>query len=123
MMINQSATQMHAYLAKNFYTLQQLAEHTEVDDTKILELIGAQCIPPHSYEVRNITIFSNTIIESVVNIPPIRYYHRSLINWIQKAIHLGQHHNLSEVAKIIRDDFNREFITAFGDECTPGCTN
>lgn len=122
-MSNPTAIQMYDYLCKNYYTLPQLVEYTSVDDKKILTLIEHQCIPPHSYEIRNITNFFNAIIEYAVNTPTIRYYHPSLVKWILKAVNLTHQHSLSEVAKLIREEFNKEFNVAFGDESTPGCEN
>ncbi len=111
-----SAAEMYDYLSKNYYTMKQLVEFSQLEETKILKLIQHQCIPPHSYEVKNEAIFSNQIMEYTVNRSTLRYYHPSLIQWIHNANELVQKYNLHEAALIIRDDFYKKLMVAFGDE-------
>ena len=79
---------MQNYLTNHDYTLEQLIKKTSVKKEIILALITANCIPPHSYTVKQSLIFSSSLLEPTQEDTITRYYPKSLISRIQKATRL-----------------------------------
>jgi len=73
------------HLDTYYWTLKMLAEHANVSPEQITELIGAQCIPPHSYEVRQIYSIIDPLTDYSETKHVVRYYHPSLVDWIHQA--------------------------------------
>jgi len=96
--------------------LAQLAERSAVAPERVLALVDAQCVPPHSYEVRGVAIFASTFGEYPASLPARRYYHPSLVAWVKRAEALARRHPLAEVARRVREDFEAVF-----EEALAGC--
>ena len=99
---------MQNYLTTHYYTLEQLIKKTTVKKETILELIAANCIPPHSYTVKQNLIFSSSLLETKSEDSIVQYYPKSLVSWIKKATQLQTLHDVTAIAKIIREDFINE---------------
>lgn len=85
-----------------------LIKKTAVKKETILELIAANCIPPHSYTVKQNLIFSSSLLEPTSEDSIVQYYPKSLVSWSKKATQLQTLHDVAAIAKIIREDFINE---------------
>ena len=107
------------YLDAKYLTLEALAARAGVTPERILELIDAQCVPPHSHEVRGVAIYASTFGEYAAPVPPVRYYHPSLAAWVRKARALARRHSLADVARRMRKDFEQAFEEALDGRAPP----
>ncbi len=107
------------YLDANYLTLEDLAARAGITPDRVLELVDALCVPPHSHEVRGVTIFASTFGEYTAPIPPARYYHPSLVDWVRKASALARRHTLADVARRMRKDFEQAFEAALDGRSPP----
>jgi hypothetical protein len=107
------------YLDANYLTLEELAALAGVTPDRLLELVDAQCVPPHSHEVRGLAIFASTFGEYTAPVPPARYYHPSLVGWVRKASALARRHTLADVARRMRKDFEQAFEAALDGRPPP----
>ncbi len=107
-----NAEEVQRYLDRNFLTLEQLAERAGITAERAQELIDAQCVPPHSHEVRGMMVFASTFGEYPIPVPARRYYHPSLAGWARKASDLARRHSLADVARRMRKDFEQAFEAA-----------
>jgi hypothetical protein len=111
--------EVQGYLDRNYLTLEQLAERAGVAPERVLELVDAQCVPPHSHEVRGVAVFASTFGEYAAPVPPRRYYHPSLVDWVEKADALARQHRLADVARQMRTDFEQAFEDALEGRAPP----
>ncbi len=118
-MENPTAAEIQRYLDDSYLTLEALAERAGVDAARVGHLIDAQCVPPHSHEVRGVTVFAGSFEDYAVAAPPRRYYHPSLVAWVTRAEDLAASHALAEVARLQREDFAREFTDALDGAAPP----
>ncbi len=107
-----TAETAQAYVDRYYITLEALVERTGVAATRIDELAEAGCIPPHTYEVRGDIVFASAFGEHRLPSQPRRYYHHGEVEWVKKADALAQDHALAEVARIMREGFDREVADA-----------
>ncbi len=107
------------YLDANYLTLRELSARAGVTPERVLELVDAQCVPPHSHEVRGLAIFASTFGEYTAPVPPERYYHPSLAGWVKKASALARRHTLADVARRLRKDFEDTFEAALDGRGPP----
>jgi hypothetical protein len=107
------------YLDANYLKLEDLAARAGVTTDRILELVAAQCVPPHSHEVRGVVVFASTFGEFPASLPPERYYHPSLVDWVRKASALARRHTLADVARRMRKDFEQAVETALDGRPPP----
>lgn len=107
------------YLDANYLTLEELAAQAGVTPERVLELVDAHCVPPHSHEVRGVAVYASTFGEYTAAVPPERYYHPSLVAWVKKASALARRHSLADVARRVRNDFEQAFEEALGDRAPP----
>ncbi len=107
-----TAETAQAYVDRYYITLEALVERTGVAATRIDELAEARCIPPHTYEVRGDVVFASVFGEYHLPSQPRRYYHHGEVEWVEKANALAQDHALAEVARIMREGFDREVADA-----------
>lgn len=114
-----TVAEIQAYLDNYYLTLETLAERAGVDPVRVCQLIDAQCVPPHSHEVRGVTVFAGSFEDYAVPAPPRRYYHPSLVAWVTRAEALAASHTLGEVARLQREGFAREFAEALGGAAPP----
>ena len=107
------------YLKANYLTLEELAAQGGVTPERTQELIDAHCVPPHSHEVRGVAIFASTFGEYSASLPPLRYYHPTLVDWLRKASALARRHSLADVARRMRKDFEEAFEAALDGRPPP----
>jgi len=107
------------YLDANYLTLDELSARAGVLPERVLELVDAQCVPPHSHEVRGVAIYASTFGEFTAPVPPVRYYHPSLVGWVRKASTLARRHSLADVARRMRRDFEQAFEAALDGRSPP----
>lgn len=116
---------MQLFLKNNYYTLSELAKHCDINEAEILTLETAQCIPGHTYEVRQMLIFSCAGIDTALTentaFSTTHYYHVSTIAWIKKALLALKNMSLSEVASQVKINFAEQLTKVLGDIKTPGC--
>ena len=113
------ADRIQAYLEAHFVTLEALATWAGSRPPRILELIRAGCVPGHSVEVRGDASYVSA--QGRVRLPagPRRYYHPSLLLWIDRAEALAAERPLGEVARAMREAFERETRTALAGRSAP----
>jgi hypothetical protein len=107
------------YLDANYLTLKELSARAGVTPERVLELVDALCVPPHSHEVRGVVVFASTFGEYTAPVPPARYYHPSLVDWVRKASALARRHTLADVARRMRKDFEQAFEAALDGRPPP----
>ena len=107
------------YLEANYLRLEALAARAGVTPDRVVELVAAQCVPPHSHEVRGVVVFASTFGEYTAALPPERYYHPSLVDWVRKASALARSHTLADVARRMRKDFEQAFEAALDGRPAP----
>ncbi len=112
-------TQVQAYLDAHYLTLEELAARGGASPARVLELIDALCVPPHSHEVRGVTVFARTFGEYTAAAAPRRYYHPSVADWVRKASALARTHSLAEVARLLREEFEWDYTEALGGRTPP----
>lgn len=112
---------MQLFLNQNYYTLSELAQHSNASEAEILTLQTAQCIPGHSYEMRQIVVFSSPVSQDSADLATVRYYHPSITIWIREALLASKTMNLSQVAMQIKKEFSEQLTTTFCGVKTPGC--
>ena len=107
-----TAEAAQAYLDRYYITLEALVERTGVTAARIDELAEAGCIPPHTYELRGDVVFASAFGEYRLPSEPRRYHHPGEVEWVKKANALADDHALVEVARLMREDFDREVADA-----------
>jgi len=116
---------MRLFLEQNYSTLSQVANDCGINESEILSLETAQCIPRHTYEMRQMVIFSCAGIDDALTenmgLTTTLYYHNSTKFWVENAILLLKNMSLSEVALIVKEDFAKQLHHVLGDIKTPGC--
>ncbi len=114
-----TAEDAQRYIDANYLTLDALAERAGVAPERVLDLVAAHCIPSHSYEVRGAVVFASTFGEFAAPAPLVRYYHPDIVDWVEKAEALAADHSLSEVARLMREDFERAVEQALDGRAAP----
>lgn len=103
----------------NYMTLEQLAERAGTTPYEIRALEEAQCIPATSYLLGGEMTFTSSFGTYALPVAPQRYYHPSILEWVRKAMELAQSRSLSEVAQIVRANFDKEFSEALNGSEPP----
>ena len=111
--------EVQTYLDANYLTLEELAARGGVSPERVCELVDAQCVPPHSHEVRGVTVFASTFGEYTAPSAPCRYYHPSVADWVRKAAALARTHSLAETARRLREAFEWDYTEALGGREPP----
>jgi Family of unknown function (DUF6058) len=111
--------EVERYLDANYLRLADLAAQAGITTDRVLELVDAQCVPPHSHEVRGVVVYASTFGEYTAAVPPRRYYHPSLVDWVRKASALARNHTLADVARRMRKDFEQAFEAALDGRTPP----
>ena len=118
-MTDVTAADAQAYIDANYLTLEETARGAGVTPERLLELVAAHCIPPHSYEVRGTVVFASTFGEFATPAAPRRYYHPDTVGWAAKAEALAEDRTLNEVARTMREEFERAVETALDGRPAP----
>lgn len=102
-----------------------MAKHCEMTETEILVLENAQCIPGHTYEMRQMSVLScsgiDTALSEHTSLVTTYYYHSSIYTWIQQAKAALKKQSLSVLAFTIKSQFTEQLAAALGGIKTPGC--
>ena len=80
-----SAEKSQAYIETHYVTRSELSKQVGIPEQRILELVEAQCIPPHSYELRGSQTFISAFGEYSLPTETRFYYHPDLVHWIERA--------------------------------------
>jgi hypothetical protein len=108
-----SAQEIQQYLVEqDFLKPDELAKRTGTTSDQILALEEAQCIPAASYVVEGEMAVTSSFGTYHLPVTPERYYHPSVEGWVAQALSLSQTRKLSEVAKIVRSEFDKHFEIA-----------
>lgn len=106
-----------AYLDENYLTLPQLAAQTGVPSARIMALIEAGCLPPHSHEAcLRLTVTTSIMGAQNADEKRIHFYHPSLVALTQHADALARDLGMSEAAGAIRNRFDADVAQAAGLE-------
>ena len=114
-----TAEDAQRYIDANYLTLDALAERAGVAPERLLDLVAAHCVPPHSYEVRGVVVFASTFGEFTAPAPLERYYHPDMVGWVESAEALAAEHSLSQVARLMRADFEDAVEQALDGRAAP----
>ena len=108
-----SAQDVQQYLLEqNYLKPDELAKRTGTTPDQILVLEEAQCIPAASYVVAGEMTVTSSFGTYNLAVTPERYYHPSIEGWVAEALMLAHSRELSDVAKIVRTEFNNHFEEA-----------
>lgn len=119
-MSNVTAQAVQKYLNDYGYlSLKELAADTNTTPDQIRALEKAECIPATSYLVEGEMTFTSSFGTYALAIDPERFYHPSIKNWVIKALSLTDSHELNDVARIVRDDFDFKFEEALNGSPPP----
>ena len=113
------AGQSQAYIEKHFLTRAEISKQSGITEQRIIELANAQCIPPHSYEVRRETAYVSAFGEYKFTEEPEFYYHPDIVHWIEKAVALAKDHPLREVSRKIRENLEHEITSLLDGRPVP----
>jgi hypothetical protein len=116
---------MQLFLTKNYKTLSELSEDCAVGEEKILSLEKAQCIPGHTYEMRQLCIYTcagiDTPLTENTDLSTTWYYHASIASWVKEALVMEKKMDTSEIALQVKNDFSKQLKKVLGNIKTPGC--
>ncbi len=119
-MSNISAQKVQQYLLDHDYLKpDELAKRTGTTSDQILALEAAQCIPAASYIVEGEMTVTSSFGTYQLPVTPERYYHPSIEGWVAEALSLAQTRELSDVAKIVRTEFDNHFEEALKGNSPP----
>ena len=54
-----TADEVLAYVTENYVPIEHLAAETQVSADRILDLIAAECVPPHAYDITGEIVISS----------------------------------------------------------------
>lgn len=112
-MSNISAQKVQQYLLDHdFLKPDELAKRTGTTPDQILALEEAKCIPAASYTVEGEMLVTSSFGTYHLPVTPERYYHPSIEGWVARALSLAQTRELSDVAQIVRAEFDQHFAEA-----------
>lgn len=100
------------YIEKNYLTLDELSNQTNIHHNQLQALIDNGCLPKHSHVITKQIVFHTEIFGDEVFNEQIFYYHPSLIPWAIKAHKYLADENLIAVANKIKADFIDELQQA-----------
>ncbi len=116
---------MQLFLDKNYITLKELAKQCQVETSNILALENAQCIPGHTYEKRQVTLYTCAGIDEALSenssLETTFYYHNSIINWVNEALKSINEMDLTVLANKVKMDFANQIEKYLKGQKTPGC--
>ena len=119
-MTNISAQEVQQYLLDHDYLKpDELAKRTGTTADQIRALEAAQCIPAASYIVEGEMTVTSSFGTYQLPVTPERYYHPSIERWVTEALSLAQTREFSDVAKIVRAEFDNHFEEALKGNSPP----
>ncbi|MFA9419539.1 MAG: DUF6058 family natural product biosynthesis protein [Gammaproteobacteria bacterium] len=119
-MSNISAQEVQQYLLQHDYLKPgELAKRTGTTPEQILALEEAQCIPAASYVVEGEMAVTSSFGTYHLPVTPEPYYHPSIEAWVARALSLAQTRELSDVARIVRAEFDKHFKEALNGNSPP----
>ncbi len=114
-----TAQAVQAYIDAHYLELEALAVRAGTSPETVRSLEEAQCIPGASYVTGGEMVCTSTFGEYRLPAEPRRYYHPSVLGWVEKALVLAQSHDLAEVARQQRAAFDRDFAEALAGQAPP----
>ena len=115
-----TADEILAYVAENYVSIEHLVARTQVAAERITELIAAECVPPHAYDITGEIVISSAFGSFRQPMAPRRVYHPSLATWIQRAEPLAREIGLKDAARKIRAEFLAPIAEALPDRWPGG---
>lgn len=116
---------MQKFIAENYISLTALAKHYDVTEVEILAMENSQCIPGHTYEIRQIYIFTCAAIDAALTenseMITTHYYHHSVSSWAEQALPALKNSNLTDVAAQVKNNFAAQLSKVLEGKRTPGC--
>lgn len=119
-MSNISAQDVLQYLQEqDFLKPEELAKRTDTTPEQIRALEQTRCIPAASYVLAGEMTVTSSFGKYQLPVIPERYYHPSIQGWVIEALSLAQTRELSDVAKLVRVEFDKHFAEALNGERPP----
>lgn len=115
-----TADEVLAYVADNYVSIEHLAAQTQVSANRIAELIAAECVPPHAYDITGEIVISSAFGSFRQPMAPRRVYPPSLAAWIRRAEPLAREIGLKDAADQIRTEFLAPIAEALPDRWPGG---
>lgn len=108
-----TAQQAQDYIeAQGYLGLRALADRAGTTPEQVRAFEQAECIPAASYEVAGEVTFTSSFGRYALPVEPRRYYHPSVVEWLQRAMALADGRDLGEVARAVRAAFDSDFDAA-----------
>jgi hypothetical protein len=115
-----TADEVLAYVAENYVSIEHLATQTQAAADRILDLIAAECVPPHAYDITGEIVISSAFGSFRQPMTPRRVYPPSLAAWIRRAEPLAREIGLKDAARQIRAEFLAPITEALPDRWPGG---
>ncbi|CAM1372794.1 DUF6058 family natural product biosynthesis protein [Tenacibaculum xiamenense] len=94
------------YIEENYIELRDLCSQCEISKEELAQLTENKLIPKNSYEVKSTHVISSPLGDETVLTEIKKYYHKSIVDLIDKNRRLN---NMVE----FREDFKHQFIDSF----------
>lgn len=114
-----TAIDVLSYISEHYIGIDELSKLSGASRERIEELVATRCIPPHSYELNLQATVTSAFGRYQLNDEPVRFYHRSLADWIHVAETLASKHPLAEVSRLVQEKFAADIKTVLGDRPWP----
>ena len=115
-----TADEVLAYVTENYVPIEHLAAETQVAAERIMDLIAAECVPPHAYDITGEIVISSAFGTFRQPMTPQRVYPPSLATWIRRAEPLARDIGLDGAARQIRAEFLAPIAEALPDRWPGG---
>ena len=115
-----TADDVLAYVAETYVSIEHLAAETQISAARIAELIAAECVPPHAYDITGEIVISSAFGSFCQPMTPRRAYPPSLAAWISRAEPLAREIGLKDAARQIRTEFLAPIAEALPDRWPGG---
>ena len=115
-----TADEVLAYITENYVPIEHLAAETQVTAERILDLIAAECVPPHAYDITGEIVISSAFGSYRQPMTPRRVYPPSLAAWIRRAEPLAREIGLKDATRQIRAEFLAPIAEALPDRWPGG---
>jgi len=114
-----TAQAVQAYIDAHYLELETLAVRAGSSAATIRSFEEAGCIPGASFVTGGEMVCTSTFGSYRLPAAPRRYYHPSVLGWVEKALELAQDRDLPEVARRMRAAFDRDFAEALAGQAPP----
>ena len=114
-----TAQAVQAYIDAHYLELETLAARAGCSAAAVRSLEEAACVPGASFVTGGEMVCTSTFGRYRLPAAPRRYYHPSVLGWVEKALGLAQDRELAEVARRMRAAFDGEFAEALAGQAPP----